>query len=87
MTTELPLVEPFAVPDIHVSGIADIEDMGDGNYRFVLYTKKRHERIVVASLVLTEGAVMRCILQSAQAIGVSIAAAIETMPKNGDHLN
>lgn len=87
MDSELPLVEPFAVPDINVSGIADIEDMGDGNYRFILYARRRSERIVVASLIMTEGAVMRCILHSARAIGVSLAAAAGELPKNGDHLN
>lgn len=83
----LPLVEPFAVPDINVSGIADIEDMGDGNFRFILYTTRRGERVVVASLIMTEATVMRCILSSAQAIGVSLAASVGQLPKNGDALN
>lgn len=83
----LPLVEPFAVPDINVSGIADIEDMGDGNFRFILYTTRRSERIVVASLVMTEGAIMRSILKSAQAIGVSLAASVGQLPRNGDTVN
>lgn len=87
MDSDLPLVEPFAVPDINVSGIADIEDMGDGNYRFILYAKRRQERIVVASLIMTEAAVMRCIMHSARAIGVSLAASVGELPKNGDHLN
>lgn len=87
MDSDLPLVEPFAVPDINVSGIADIEDMGDGNFRFILYARRRQERIVVASLVMTEAAVMRCIMHSARAIGVSLAASVGELPKNGDHLN
>ena len=87
MDSHLPLAEPFAVPDINVTGIADIEDMGCGNYRLVLYTTRRQERIVVASLIMTDAAVMRCILQSAQAIGVSIAASIGEMPRRGDVLN
>lgn len=87
MDSDLPLVEPFAVPDITVSGIADIEDMGDGNFRFILYARRRQERIVVASLVMTEAVVMRCIMHSARAIGVSLAAAVGTLPRNGDHLN
>lgn len=87
MDSELPLVEPFAVPDINVSGIADIEDMGDGNYRFILYARRRSERIVVASLIATEATVMRCIMQSARAIGVSLATTVGELPKNGDHLN
>lgn len=87
MDSDLPLVEPFAVPDINVSGIADIEDMGDGNFRFILYARRRQERIVVASLVMTEAAVMRCIMHSARAIGVSLAASVGELPKNGDVLN
>lgn len=87
MDSDLPLVEPFAVPDITVSGIADIEDMGDGNFRFILYARRRQERIVVASLIMTEAAVMRCIMHSARAIGVSLAASVGELPKNGDHLN
>lgn len=84
---DLPLVEPFAVPDIQVSGIADIEDMGDGNYRLILYTTRRRERLIVASLIMTEAAIMRSILKSAQAIGVSLAAVVGQLPRNGDALN
>lgn len=84
---DLPLVEPFAVPDVNVSGIADIEDMGDGNFRFVLYSTRRKERLVVASLIMTEGTVMRYILKSAQAIGVSLAASVGELPRNGDLMN
>lgn len=51
---DLPLVETLAVTDVYVSGVADIEDLGGGNYRFTWYVRQRSpltgktERLIVA---------------------------------------
>lgn len=51
---DLPLVESLAIADVYVSGVADIEDLGGGNYRFTWYVRQRStltgktERLIVA---------------------------------------
>ncbi len=63
---EFQLVEPAIVPDIFVSGLADAEDLGDGNVRFTYYTNQRsfHDRsgtiehIIVARIIIPLGALI-----------------------------
>lgn len=37
----VPLTEPVVVPDIFVSGLARIEEVGGGNLRFTFFTNQR----------------------------------------------
>lgn len=54
------LIEPAIVPDIFVSGLADAEDLGDGNIRFTYYTRQKSfhdhsnsiEHVIVARIVV-----------------------------------
>lgn len=58
---DIPLVEPIAVPDTYISGLARIEHLPGENMRFIFYTLHRPadapedywEKLVVARLVLS----------------------------------
>lgn len=65
----LPLVEALAVPDVYVSGLADVEPLGGGVYRFTFYALQRSaitghtERVVVAkNICMAETARTICAL-------------------------
>lgn len=55
--SQIPLVEPVAVPDVFFSGAAAGEDLGDGTFRLNLYVRQTSltdgtvEHIVVMKLV------------------------------------
>jgi len=59
-TMGILLIEPAIVPDIFVSELALIEDLGDGNIRFVYSTRQKSthdysgtiEHVIVARLIL-----------------------------------
>lgn len=59
------LTEPIAIQDIFASGLAEAEDMEDGNFRFTFYARQKsiHDRsgaveyVVVARIVLPTTAV------------------------------
>lgn len=70
-----PLSEPYPIHDIIIQGIADIEDLGHGWYRFILYSTQRsvidgaEERIVVARLVASEDTAKRTSEMTLDAVG------------------
>jgi hypothetical protein len=71
------LVEPAIVPDIFCSGLAEAEDLGDGNFRFTLYAKQKSfqsldghsDLVIVARLIMPLSAVMQSIQITKKAIG------------------
>lgn len=73
------LVEPAIVPDIFTSGLAEAEDLGDGNIRFTLYARQtsycspdRHvEHVIVARLIMPVGAVHHSVQMTMKALGVA----------------
>lgn len=73
------LTEPAIVPDTFCSGLAEAEDLGDGNFRFTFYAKQRSfndyagtvDFVVVARLILPTSAVLLSIQQTMKAMGVS----------------
>jgi hypothetical protein len=73
------LVEPAIISDIYCSGLADAEDLGDGNFRFTLYAKQKShndyageiELVIVARLIMPVPAVHQSIKMTMQAMGVS----------------
>jgi len=76
------LIEPAIVPDVFVSGLAEAEDLGDGNFRFVFFTRQRAldhggavECVVVARLVMPAGAIHASIQQTMRAMGVACCGA------------
>lgn len=65
------LAEPFAVPDVYVSGLWNIEPLGGGTARFTFYTIKHGEPELSASLVAPLAAVPPAILMGFRAMGVA----------------
>lgn len=55
---EMPeLLELFGVPDTFASGLGSVEDIGGGNWRFIMYVNQEvagtMHRIVVAKVVMS----------------------------------
>ncbi|HET8700390.1 MAG TPA: hypothetical protein VFL97_01845 [Nitrococcus sp.] len=67
------LVEPFGIPDVFVSGLAEVEDVGGGCMRFVFYARHDGERQVVAKLVAPIDAVPPAVMMAAKAVGWCLA--------------
>lgn len=65
------LAEPFAVPDVYVSGLWNIEPIGGGTARFTFYTIKHGEPELAASLIAPLAAVPPAILMGFRAMGVA----------------
>lgn len=74
------LSEPVIIPDIFTSGLADIEDLEDGNYRFTFYTRQRSpyggdENIVVSRLVMPASALIPAIRRTMRVAGYACCGA------------
>lgn len=77
------LSEPAIVPDIFCTGLADAEDLGDGNFRFTLYARQKSlhdyagsiEYVVVARLIMPTTAVHQSIQMTMKAMGFSCCGA------------
>lgn len=73
------LVEPAIVPDTYCSGLAEAEDLGDGNFRFTLYARQKShndyagavELVTVARIIMPAGAVMESVQMTMKALGVA----------------
>lgn len=70
------LSDPGMVPDIFVSGLAEIEDVGGGCFRFTFFTKHKdrdgEEMMVAARLIAPMEAVPPALFMAARAIGFSL---------------
>lgn len=88
----MPLVEPIAVMDVFISGVASVEDIGDGMIRVVFYSKRKNchdgafERVIVASLVVSKDGYVRNMFTCAKAMDLGITAEVEKLP-TGERLN
>ena len=79
MTTEQrAMIDTHRVPDIFVSGLGSVENMGGGCYRFTLYSKQhvgeREVMVVVARFIMPMEAILPAIVKAGSAIGMSLAA-------------
>lgn len=78
-----PLSEPHPIHDTLVQGIADIENLGNGWFRYTLYSTQKslfdgsEERIVVARLVLSDETTKRNAEMALVAIGAMPAKPCE----------
>lgn len=74
------LVEPFAVADTFVSGLAEVEDIGHGCFRLVWYSRSKHdgreELQVVAKFVMAAGEVPLAMRKMAKATNTCACEAI-----------
>jgi hypothetical protein len=83
----LPLVETLAIPDTFVSGLAEMDDLGGGQYRFTWYVLQRSpltgqmERSIVAKFVCSAEAAMSACSFATQLIG-RVADTDERRPAN-----
>lgn len=71
----MELVETAIIPDVFTSGMADMENLGDGNFRCVFYSRQRaiyergrYERVIVCRLVMSAGAAHAMLKQIAHAV-------------------
>lgn len=60
------LSEPIVVPDTFVSGLSHLEDLGDGNWRLVMFTKNQspyggEDFVIVAKLIMPASAIIKSI--------------------------
>lgn len=67
------LIEPEPIKDIFASGLAAVEDLGNGCVRFLLYTTQSGndgevERICVAKIVMSKAAAIRANQKSTDAL-------------------
>jgi hypothetical protein len=82
------LTEPGVVPDIFVSGLGEVEDLGGGCFRFTFFARHHgeagEEMLVVAKLIAPMEAVPPALFMAAKAIGLSLAVS-GYLPKPGLH--
>lgn len=76
------LIEPAVVGDIYVSGLAEAEDLQDGNFRLTFYARQKAldfggavECVVVARIIIPVGAIHQSIQMTMQALGFSCCGA------------
>jgi hypothetical protein len=67
------LAEPFAVPDVYVSGLWSIEPLEGGNARFLFYTVRHGEPELAASLVAPIASIPPAIMMGFKTLGVACA--------------
>jgi len=63
------IVEPFDIADEYVSGLASIEALSSGEFRFLYYVEKRKELLIVKSMIMPMSGIVPAIGMSMQAIG------------------
>lgn len=86
------LTEHVSVPDIFVSGLARIEDVGGGNLRFtfyayqesVIFSDRRREKVVVARLIMPASEVGKA-AQAAQMAASGLAGVVNAIPIDQRH--
>ncbi|UVC13124.1 hypothetical protein [Mesorhizobium onobrychidis] len=71
----IDLVETAIIPDVFISGMADMENLGDGNFRCIFYSRQRaiyergkFEHVIVCRLVMSAGAAHAMLKQIAHAV-------------------
>lgn len=78
------LSEPAIVPEVYCSGLADAEDMGDGNFRFTFYSRQKSlhdyagtfDLIIVARIIMPLAAV-----HAGMQMTMSVAGPVAMSPK------
>jgi hypothetical protein len=74
IAVDLPVVETTVIADVFVSGIARVEQLGNGVLRFVLYCDQigpaGHERAIVARLLWSAADLPEAVKRTAAAAAV-----------------
>ncbi len=59
-TAEPPsIIEPAVVPDVYASGVHNIENLGGGLCRFILYVQQGPDRVVVGRVLMDSTAIYK----------------------------
>lgn len=86
MTDKPELLEMFGVPDVFVTGLGDIENIGGGCWRFTLVTKQqiggRHELVVVAKIIIPAEALTDAMHMTGQVTGTCACQNVRAMARN-----
>lgn len=75
------LSEPVSVPDVYVSGMSHIEELGDGNLRFTFFVNQQSihgggaDCVVVSRLILPTSAVHVALKQVMTKLGYACCGA------------
>ena len=70
VSTNSALIEPVVIPDTFVCGLHNVEELGDGVYRFTFFATQTDDRICVARLVLSTKAIFHAATWALKAIGI-----------------
>ena len=71
VSTNSALIEPVVIPDTFVCGLHNVEELGDGVYRFTFFATQTDDRICVARLVLSTAAIYHAAMWALRAIGTN----------------
>lgn len=75
---EQQFIEAPNITDTFVSGLAEVEDLGDGCFRFTFFARQHvntaERNVIVAKLICPMSAVPPAIVMAAKAVGYSVAA-------------
>jgi len=79
----MQLTEPLIVQDIFASGLADVENLGDGNWRFTFYSQQRSsydgastDNVVVCRIVGSTSAALEAVRTIMLALGHRCCGAV-----------
>ena len=82
MDEKREMLELFAVPDVFVSGLGSVEDMGGGNYRFTFFTSQDHELVVAAKLIMSVVAVPAAMRMTAVETDICACEGVRKLARN-----
>lgn len=80
-----PLAEPYVVQDTYVTGLHDVEHLGEGEYRFTFYVKQRssldgiEELVVAARIIMCTSSILSSIQQTMRMLGRSCCGAVSRL--------
>lgn len=86
MSEKQELLEMFGVPDIFVTGLGNIENIGGGCWRFTLVTGQeiggRHELVVVAKIIMPAEALADAMHMTGQITGTCACQNVRAIARN-----
>lgn len=86
MSEKQELLEMFGVPDVFVTGLGDIENIGGGCWRFTFVTSQeingRREQVVVAKIIMPAEALADAMHMTGQVTGTCACQQVRAMARN-----
>jgi hypothetical protein len=82
MFTNAHVTEPIAVPDVFISGLHSIEDIGGRCVRYTCYVNQTSvhdgtpERVICLRIVVPREAVIRNLLEAARFVGFRVVGVL-----------